>query len=77
MREKSIKKMSFGKMLNAIREAHKLSYREMASRLDIPYSTYYRYENNKVSPTMETVIDIFDKLDYDVKVTVKAREDTY
>ena len=51
------------KNLKAIRKQKKYTQKEMAERLHITQATYSGYENQKYSPTIETLCDISSVLE--------------
>ena len=50
--------MNFGETLINIREKHKMSRKELAERLEIPYTTLRNYETNQREPGHEFLIKL-------------------
>ena len=63
--------IQIGSRIKEFRKAKGITQKEMAKRLNIPYSTYSNYENNNREPNMaqikaiakELEIDIFEQID--------------
>lgn len=74
--------IQIGSTIKKIRKDRHISQKEMAEKLEIPYSTYSNYENNNREPKIETIEKIAKILDvplaqlvgYEYYVTKKAQE---
>lgn len=68
--------MGFGENLIALREANMISRKELADRLDIPYTTLRNYETNQREPGHRLLIQIAQmfsvSVDYLIGVNVDA-----
>lgn len=56
----------FDNRLTLLREEMNLSKKEMAERLNLPYTTYCNYENDEREPNSETLINIAKTCDVSV-----------
>ncbi len=55
--------MLFGKRLNQLRKARKLSFRKLATLCDIDYSDIKKFENGEKNITILTIIELSIGLD--------------
>jgi transcriptional regulator with XRE-family HTH domain len=53
----------FGKRLNQLRKARKLSFRKLATQCDIDYSDIKKFENGEKNVTILTIIELSIGLD--------------
>lgn len=64
-----------GTRMKNFRQKQKMTQREVASKLNIPYSTYSNYENNNREPPLEVIkkvavilgVSVSDLMDWDIK----------
>lgn len=64
-----------GTRMKNFRQKQKMTQREVASKLNIPYSTYSNYENNNREPPLEVIkkvavilgVSVSDLMDWDYK----------
>lgn len=66
--------IKIGSRIKAYRIERGYSQREMANKLNLPYSTYSNYENNHREPTSEIINHICDILEIDFPELMGAGE---
>ena len=58
--------IQIGSRIKEFRKAKGITQKEMAKRLNIPYSTYSNYENNNREPNMAQIKAIAKELEIDI-----------
>lgn len=58
-------KANIASNLKKIRKIHKLTVKEMAGKLDINARTYGAYERCEISPSIELIVALYEKFDFD------------
>ena len=58
--------MNTGQIVRTARENRGLTVMELADKTGLHFTTIYSIENGKVSPKMDTMLQIMNVLDYDI-----------
>ena len=58
--------------IKTIRKANKLSQIELAKRCNVPQSTIGRIENYSMTPSIDTLMNIFDVLNIEIEFKEKC-----
>ena len=58
--------------IKSIRKANKLSQIELAKRCNVPQSTIGRIENYSMTPSIDTLMNIFDVLNIEIEFKEKC-----
>lgn len=61
---------TFGERLERLREGKGYTQKEMAIKLGLHPSSYFKYEKDKSSPKMENLVELADILDCDLRYLI-------